>query len=449
MNSQCYIGMTGETTATPDTTGARVVTLNGHPLRRELTDEVHARPHEELERPLRVSHIAVTDAEPEAERDAIADLCRRFAVTVSDPFDTYLALEVGGFRLRWERHSEFSTYTFFRFGAFGDPFAAPALDLVPADWLERLPGKVLTALHLAVEAESDGHPPELTRWFGRSPAVGSRVNGGAGAAWTDFRLHDGFGRILVRDGHLTRGQTGRLVQRLLEIETYRMMALLALPVARSSLPTVSRIEAGVAAVVAELAGGGGDDARVLLGRLTQFAAEAETLAAETSYRFSAARAYHAIVHRRIEALREQRIPGTQTVAEFMERRLAPAMLTCESTAERMELLSRHLARAGDLLRTRVDIALEENNRDLLRSVDRRARLQLRLQETVEGLSVVAISYYLLGLLGYTAKGAKAAGLPINADIAVLVGLPVVFGLVAIGVRRLRKAVVRDHEADGD
>ncbi|MEO5376063.1 MAG: DUF3422 domain-containing protein [Alphaproteobacteria bacterium] len=448
---------------------ARVPSLHEHPLRHELAQEVHARPHEELQRPVRVSHLAVTGGAAEAERAAITDLCHRVGAPVPAPFANYLSVDLGRFRLRWERHSEFSTYTFFRIEPadtflrvepvdtflrvepFDDPFASPALAVVPAEWLDGLPGQVLTALHLAVVVGDDGELPDLSPWFGGSqPAVGSRVNGGAGAAWTDFRLHEGFGRILVRDSHLTRGQTGRLVQRLLEIETYRMMALLALPVARELAPHLERIEAGVAAIVAELAHGegegeGGGDARVLLGRLTQLAAEAEGLAAETGYRFSAARAYHAIVHRRIEALREQRIAGTQTVAEFMERRLAPAMLTCESTAERMEVLSRHLARAGDLLRTRVDIALEENNRDLLRSMDRRAHMQLRLQETVEGLSVVAISYYLLSLLGYAAKGAHAVGLAVDSDIVKLVGMPLVIALVAISVRRLRRAVGRQQE----
>ena len=106
------------------------------------------------------------------------------------------------------------------------------------------------------------------------------------------------------------------------------------------------------------------------------------------------------------------------------RRYDPAMRTCRSAKERLDELSARAERASDLLRTRVDVANQAQNVEVLRAMDRRAALQLRLQETVEGLSVVAISYYavnlaagLLGPLGETvgldeagdARGADAAG----------------------------------------
>jgi uncharacterized membrane-anchored protein len=201
------------------------------------------------------------------------------------------------------------------------------------------------------------------------------------------------------------------------------------------------MDRGLTDIVSELADPGVvQNDRELLDRLTALAAEAERLDAATSFRLSAARAYYDIVNRRIAELREDRMPGVQTVGEFMDRRLAPAMRTCETAAERQQLLGRRAARTGDLLRTRVDIALEEKNRDLLRSMNRRAKLQLRLQETVEGLSVVAISYYLLGLVLYAAKGLKGAGLHVDPDVAALVALPVIIGAVILGVRRLRHAL---------
>jgi uncharacterized membrane-anchored protein len=353
----------------------------------------------------------------------------------------HLTRDLGGLRLKWERHSEFSTYTFLRFDAFAGPFAGSALDLLPADWLERLPGEVIAALHVTVDSTPRA-PEDLAALFDGNMLIGSTVLGGAGEVWTDFRLHaDGFGRALVVDRGLSRGQTGRLLQRLVEIETYRMMALLAFPVARHAFFEVSRMDRGLADIVTELADPEVvQNDRELLDRLTALAAEAERLDAATSFRLSAARAYYDIVNRRIGELREERVPGVQTVGEFMDRRLAPAMRTCETAAERQQLLGRRAARAGDLLRTRVDIALEEKNRDLLRSMNRRAKLQLRLQETVEGLSVVAISYYLLGLVLYAAKGLKGAGLPVDPDVAALVALPVILGAVALGVRRLRRAL---------
>jgi len=191
------------------------------------------------------------------------------------------------------------------------------------------------------------------------------------------------------------------------------------------------------------------DEQKLLGELTRLSAEVEGIAAAVNYRFSAARAYHALVCRRVEELREERVEGLQTIDEFLERRLAPAMRTCEALTERLETLSARIARAGELLRTRVNVALEAHNSDVLRSMDRRAKMQLRLQQTVEGLSVAAISYYLVGLIGYAAKAAKAAGFGVDVDIATGAAIPLIVGLVGLGVWRLRRHVTRTDGWPGD
>ncbi len=417
--------------------------LAEHPLRRTLADEVHARPYEPLRPPVRASHLAVATGEgPHAiERAHLQRLCARLGVVPPTSDGNHFACDFGAFRLRWERHTEFSTYTFYRSGGFDDPFAATAIDLAPADWLAELPGTVLVAVHAACDAVRRS-ADDMAVIFGGHPVVGSAVVGAAGQAFTDFHIHqDGFSRLLIYDLGLTPGQAGRLLQRLLEIETYRVMALLAFPVARELAPALTEMGTALAAIMAAIAGPAGEtEDRALLGRLTDLAAQAEHRAVAHGYRFSAAKAYYDLVQKRIEELREQRLPGMQTIGEFMDRRLGPAMNTVQSTAERHRTLAARIARGGDLLRTRVDIALEEKNRDLLKSMNRRAELQLRLQETVEGLSVVAISYYLLGLVGYAAKGLKAFGLPVDSDLAGLIGLPVVLGLVALGVRRLRRAI---------
>lgn len=424
--------------------------LTEHPGRRALAGEVHARPYEQLVAPVRASHVAILHHGLTAtdERAFLTELLAAHGVEPPGENAAHLSRDLGALRLKWERHSEFSTYTFLRFDPFDHPFAAPALELAPTDWLERMPGAVIAALHVAVDKgshSSDG----LSALFDGNMLIGSKVLGGAGEAWTDFRLHaDGFGRALVLDHGLSRGQIGRLLQRLVEIETYRMMALLAFPVARHAFAEVGRMDRALADIVTELADPEVEqNDRELLDRLTALSAEAERLDADTSFRLSAARAYYDIVTRRIDELREDRIAGVQTIDEFIDRRLAPAMRTCETAAERQQLLGRRAARAGDLLRTRVDIALEEKNRDLLRSMNRRAQLQLRLQETVEGLSVVAISYYLLGLVLYAAKGLKGAGLPLNPDLAALVALPVIVGAVILGVRRLRRALGHGEDTE--
>ena len=433
--------------------------LRDHPLRRALIDEVHARPFAQVTAPQRASHLALlTGEDPAEDRAQVAALCAAHGVPPPGPEDTYLMADLGPFRLRWERHTEFSSYTFFPGPGYHDagapvfddaaaPFAAPVLDVVPRDWLAALPGQLLVGVHLELEARDAPQRGEkaLTRLFGTDNIAGSVVSGGAAAVWMDFAVQaDGFGRVLLQDRGLRPRQAGRLVQRLFEIETYRMLALLALPLARRHGAELSRTGERLTEMTARLAAIEGlEDERRLLGELTRMSAEVEDMAATASYRFAAAGAYDALVRRRVAELREARFEGMQTIGEFLERRLAPAMATCEAVAARLEARSDRVSRASQLLRTRIDIALEAQNGELLRSMDRRARLQLRLQQTVEGLSVAAISYYLVGLVGYAAKAAKAAGVALDAELLTGLSIPVVVGLVGFGVWRLRRLVVRD------
>jgi uncharacterized membrane-anchored protein len=157
-----------------------------------------------------------------------------------------------------------------------------------------------------------------------------------------------------------------------------------------------------------------------------------------AYRFGATRAYAELVHERLRRLDLQREGALEPLGDFVERRFEPAMRTVRSVEGRMESLSVRIARAADLLRTRVDLALQEQNRSLLTSMDERAKLQLRLQQTVEGLSVAAVSYYLLGLLSYMLKASAAAVGPQTADILLAIAVPVVVFAVWSLVRRVRR-----------
>jgi len=420
--------------------------LREHGLRRSLAQEIRARPYKLLTAPAQITFVAVLSGEQgfDAARAHVADLCAAHGASAPAEEANHFDHDFGAFHLKWERHTEFCSYTFFRTGTVERPFEQTAIDLVPADWLAALPGEVLVATHVAFEGdETPERPPsDLAALFTATTVSGSNMLGARARVWTDFRITgDGFSRILVRDLGLNRRAAGRLMQRLLEVETYRMMAMLAFPVAKQAQPQVYEAERGLGELMAQLAEGPAEtDEQQLLDRLSELAARIEALSARTNYRFSAARAYYALVRRRVEELREERIEGLQPPGEYLYRRLIPAMETCASVAERQAALSRRIAQASDMLRTRVDVALEAQNKDLLQSMDRRAQLQLRLQETVEGLSVVAISYYLIGLVAYAANSLKAAGLPINADISAGLALPIVLGLVWIGVRRLRRAV---------
>ena len=420
-----------------------------HPFRFDLTNELHARPSVPVEPGTRIVHLALLQGEDgrKRERAALTLLCDRFGLDHPPEHATHFILAAPTFTLKWERHTEFTSYTLFtRAGTDADFPPVDRLPL-PEDWLARLPGQVICALTLmVVPAPAEKRLPEAWQPFLADGSLcGARVAEGAATIWTDFRLHeDGAARMLLLDHGLEARQAGRLVLRLIEIETYRSLALLALPVARELAPTITDMERALADITAQLSAAEGvEDERRLLAQLTARASGLERLLAQSSYRFSAARAYHGIVEARIDALREERLPAIRTIDGFMDRRLGPAMRTCRTIETRMADLSRRLARAANLLRTRVEVAMEEQNRGLLASMERRARLQLRLQQTVEGLSVIAISYYAVGLVGYVAKAAESL-LPLKPATVTGLAAPLVLGLVWLGLQRLKRRLHRDE-----
>jgi uncharacterized membrane-anchored protein len=414
-----------------------------HPERRALADEVHARPPQPLQTPCRATYLALlVDADDRVREHAqVVRLCEHFGVSPPKPGATHFRADFGTLRLKWERHGEFSGFTFFADGLSPQPFSAPPATLLPHGWLSALPGLTVVAAHAKLIAAGDG-PLDvalLGAHFDGNIVVGSAV-GGAGEAYTDYRIHaDGCSRFVLVDRGFTPRQAGRMLQRLFEIEAYRMMALLALPMARRQSVRIAEIERALAALTDDIAGGGGQD-EALLQSLTRLAAEVESGLAASQFRFGACRAYFELVSTRIAELREQRLPGLQTIEEFMSRRFTPAVATCNSTAARMHQLSERVAQASALLSTRVDIARERQNQALLASMDRRAKLQLRLQQTVEGLSVAAIVYYVAGLVGYLAKGLKASGLLLDIDLVVGVSVPLLAVVVLLAVRRARRRI---------
>lgn len=424
-----------------------------HPLRADLLREVHARPAPLVRAPLSVSHIAVHtgEATASADRGHVMELAEQAGVPPPPKDARHALMDFGPYRLRWERHTEFSTYTILRVPEHDRPFAAAALSSVPRWFTRGLPGRTLVAMHLELTSggPSDWPLPRLAGVFGTDRIFGSTVSGGAGRVWTDFQPHgDGFHRLLVSvDPDMSDTRAGRLLQRLLEIETYRMMALLGLPVARGVSPKLTDIETDLAALAATLPTlASVEDERTALDQLTRLAAEAEAIAADTRYRLSASQAYAGLVQQRLDDIREDRIEGLQRLGSFIQQRLTPAIATCQSTARRQDELAERVERASTLLRTRVDVALEGQNQDLLTAMNRRAAAQLRLQETVEGLSVVAISYYLLGLIAYLLKGLEKPFGWLDAAVATALALPLVIAAVYFGTRFVRR---RAHGDDPD
>ena len=258
-------------------------------------------------------------------------------------------------------------------------------------------------------------------------------------------VRSGFVRVLVLDRGLGPERAGAVVQRLIELETYRTLALLGLPETQRLMPSINRIESRLAEVTDEMRHAGKlIDNQRLLEELTELASELEAGAAASLFRFGASRAYHEIVQLRLNTIGERKVEGLPTWSSFLARRMSPAMRTCATTEARQTDLSEKLARAANLLRTRVDVELERQNRDLLKSMNDRTRLQLRLQTTVEGLSVAAVSYYVVGLFGYLMKGLHDEGVPVDVTFATALFVPVaVLGIWWV-VRRIR----RRHMAGG-
>jgi uncharacterized membrane-anchored protein len=426
-----------------------------HPLRQRMNQEFHARPPIPLSVPALVSHLAFMHegSSSSDEREHLSRLCSGGVCRFLENSDVHLVLEAENFTLRWELHTEFSSYTFSRPlapGEAADP-AMAALDSTLPEWLAAIPGKLIVATHVELRSATDVTPEAAMACYSTSPrqVAAAQVSGGAAWVFSDFMFDRGFSRFLVIDVSLTERQAGRTMQRLVEIETYRIMALLGLPVAKQ----VGRWLPGVEKRLAEMMAGivrtkNAEDEREVLGELSGLAAEVEDSVARTTYRFGASLAYHRFVNQRIEELREQRISGFPVFSEFMQRRLLPAMNTCEAMARRQEELSGRVVRSSQLLRTRVDVELERQNQDLLAQMNNRARLQLRLQETVEGLSVVAITYYGSQLVKVLAVGVSAIIPELSPELVAALSIPVIATASLIGIRKMRSQLAREEHGAG-
>jgi len=420
-----------------------------HPARVELANEVHARPFLRIDAPARVTHLAIMaagDAGTQIHSRLAGDFCGALGLPPPAPGTRHLTHGGDGLQVKWERHTEFSTLTVVGPAGTGEPFAGwqdPAIQ-APPEWTEGVAGKRLAALQIEVlkGAAADAARCNLERWFPRQGVVGSRVLG-SGEVWCDWQIgSDGFSRFLVLDLGFRENQVGRLVQRLAEIETYRLMALLALPIAREMLGQLESLDSALGEVMRRMASdhAGGGDAELLLS-LTELAGQVEGLSAGAS-RFSAARAYDQLVLARIQELREERIEGVPTIGEFMERRLSPAMDTCRSVQQRQADLAVRISRAIDLLRTRVNLVQEQQVTELLGGMNRTASTQLKLQHAVEGLSVVAISYYVVSLITHILTALDGLGLHINVALAEMFLIPAVVVMSFLMVRGVRRRLTK-------
>lgn len=423
--------------------------IDDHPLRYALVNELHARPFPALSVPCQAVYVAVKEPVDAANRDRAADrahllaLLDRHGAAHPAPDATHHAARIGRHELKWESHTEFVTYSAFSTGLDARPFDPVGAEVFPPDWLAMAPGRRIAACLIRVEplpADLSEVTGKLESWFVPESLACSWVLDECAIIAGDFQIDPaGLMRFaaFVRPGAGPR-RIGRIVQRLCEIETYRAMSMLGLGRSRDLTARLNALEPRLAALAAAMA----DDARgseATLHELLEISAELESLATGHSFRFGATGAYEAIANQRIEVLRETRFNGKQTFGEFMRRRYDPAMRTVKSAERRLEQMAERAERAGELLSTRVDVERSAQNQRLLQSMDRRADLALRLQHTVEGLSVVAISYYAVSLATYALLPlAEAWHWPKSVLTAALV--PVVLAAVWLMIRRIRRAM---------
>lgn len=420
--------------------------LTVHPAVDDLYGELHSRPSQLLDVPLRASHIAMLSTQDEIaeSRAHLVRLAKRYSVAAPQSDAIFYHQSFDGFDLRWEKHTEFYSLTVFRKGVDDEPFASPAFDVLPEDWVYGLPGCLVAATHAAMLGGRRPQPSdeELNHWFDDHLVVGSDITGRRASAWTSFRRHrDGFSRYLVLDKGLSPFQAGRTLQRLLELETYRVMSLLSLPAARRLATETTDMDVELADIMDRfMTSDSPEDERSLLDDLSAIAASVERHRSTTNYRFGATRAYYRLVNEILTDLREERFAGRSSMAKFLERRLGPGVRTCFAMQDRLENLSKRVGRAGELLQARINVAIETQNQGLLETMNRRSGMRLRLQQTVEGLSVAAISYYSVALLKILYEALAELGVPVEPGVAAGVSLPFVIVAIWFLVRRIRHRI---------
>lgn len=405
-----------------------------HEQRDRLLAEVHARPSTPAAPPLLVTRLATLSGPTAAEADRayLTGLCLRLGKEAPAQDARWCTLEGDGWLLRWERHAEFSSWTFFRPGEAATQ-GDTALANVPKEWIDNIPGDVLAFTTLTVTL-GDKRPTAE-----RHDAIGSEIMEGTARLFSELRADPlGMTRFdleMLDDDPIL---TGRLVLAILEIETYRLMALLAFPLAGEAAAELHGVEEETAALAARLADDFGlEDDRALLTRLVALSGRMEALSARTNFRFGAGRAYHDIVLGRTASLHERALPGMQTLGEFLDRRLGPAMRTCATVEQRERAVIERISRAGQMLNTRIELVTQAINADLLHSMDRRADTQLRLQKTVEGLSVAAISYYAISLMVFVYAALEERWPWFDRTVATALSVPIMILLVWLILRRVR------------
>jgi uncharacterized membrane-anchored protein len=420
-----------------------------HEARPAILAELHARPFLPGATPRRVYHyaFAVNPEEAAADRAAIAQLARSRDVEAPARDARFHYFDFGDWRLRWERHTEFTTYSWSTGIDAREPFRHPD-PIASGEIAFAPPGRLIVATQLAVV----GREPtldDLVALFSPQSLCVIGVGKNAGEALTDFAVDDsGYTRMALRVPDAPPLEAGRLTQRLLEVETYRSMALLGLPLAREVAPDLARMEDALSDITHALcAPDPALDNHELLKRLSDLLAANDALSTRTAFRFSASRDYHALVKNRLELLQERKEGQYPTISNFLSARLDPAIETCNAVEARQKRFSTDVARTTNLMRTGITLDMERQNGALLDDMARRTRLQMRFNRMLQGISVAGLAYYLVGLFAFVAKGLKEGGIiPAALSAEMVEAFSVPFALLVAWAFMARVRALSDRAA---
>ena len=429
---------------------------SGTPDRVRLNNEWHARPNISLPHPLRCSHVVGLRQE-QSEADAWNDInrfCQQQDQSGPAPGSRYHVVEIGSCLLKWESHTEATSHTLLVQGNATPPFSETALDFLDQAKRAELLEGMFVGVHIEVLPSPGPEDPagyKLARsLLGSRNLFGGVMSDNTANVWSSFRLDAaGFVRLVIIDRGISERRLARLLQRLLDMEMYRILAMKALPSARAVMSTLDALEPQLQAVMTELASSSDLGSREhALARITDLAAQVEQTASANSSLFASARAYSSIVERRAEEVREEIVSGNQRYTNFLMRALAPAMRTCDAAERRLGKLAERVARSANLLSTMVDIEQSRQNQRVMSSMADNAKRQLRLQQAVEGFSIFAISYYAVGLIKYSLDAAASAGMPVDSKLLTGLAAPAVFALVFLSIRFVRRRLL-DKRDGGD
>ena len=418
------------------------MTIREHRLRQQVVQEMHLRRWPALTAPSQVVQILrLVDAPARmAEREAMAHLPHGWVLEDSDN-SRHHSGTAGVARFVLEQHSEASALTLILPG-LADPMPTEMLA-----WAEAMPGEVIRATRITIVADEATAEQILPSMACSEPElVSCHIGPQAGQMriWTDFRLRkDRYGRLLVAANGMSPPDLSRAVQRVQELGNYRNLALLGLPMAQGCWARLDAVEAAMGTLAGDVARPDiTDDA--LLDRVSAQSLELMAITTTSGYRMSATAAYAQIVEERLAELAPRPIAGFLSLGDFTQRRLLPAVRTCAAHVRRETELGARADRFAALLRTRIETRIENQNARLLQSIEASAVMQLRLQQLVEGLSVVALSYYCVGLLGYVLKGAEDVFPKVPAPALLGVITPLVVFAVWRGVHHLKARLLGEH-----